>query len=125
VLLLIAVGFVVAAFVWRARRRGGDKKLSALSPAVADAVRLYRDLERALTTNGRARPSARTPLEHARELEHDGFVQAGDVREVTESYMRVRYGGGAIPERELQQLREAVARVKRAPRPDVGPRPGA
>jgi transglutaminase-like putative cysteine protease len=125
VLLLIAGGLVVAAFVWRARRRSGDKRLAALSPAVADAVRLYRDLERALTANGRARPSARTPLEHARALENDGFVQALDVREVTERYMRVRYGGGAIPDRELEQLREAVARVKRAPRPEAGPRSGA
>jgi predicted RNA-binding Zn ribbon-like protein len=51
-------------------------------------------------------------VEHARALESAGYTQASDVREVTESYMRVRYGGAVIPSHELARLRVAIGRVK-------------
>jgi transglutaminase-like putative cysteine protease len=118
-LLATAVGCVVIAIILRARRSKRRLGVRAIAPQVAEAVRLYIDLEKALTANGRMRPPGSTPLEHVHALERDGFSQALDVREVTEQYMRVRYGGGAIPSGELARLRGAVARVRRAPRPDA------
>jgi len=117
-LLLVAVGFLVGAFVWRARHARKVKGTRPMPPQVAEAVRLYHELDKALTGNGHARPPSLTPLEHAVALESEGFVQASDVRVVTESYMRIRYGGGVLPARELADLRAAVTRVKRAPRPE-------
>ncbi|MEY4579345.1 MAG: hypothetical protein RL701_4048, partial [Pseudomonadota bacterium] len=52
-------------------------------------------------------------------LEADGFALADDVRVVTERYMRVRYGGGAIETQERAQMREAISRVRRAPKLEV------
>jgi transglutaminase-like putative cysteine protease len=120
VLLVAAAGFAFVAYRWRARRRraAGEHRRNQ-SPQVADAVKLYRDLEKALLASGRARPVGATPLEHAQALEQAGFTQANDVREVTESYMRVRYGGGAIVADERALLREAIGRVRRSPRPDL------
>jgi transglutaminase-like putative cysteine protease len=117
-LVVIGVGFVVGAFVLRARRARQVKRVRPMAPQVAEAVRLYQELDKALMANGRARPAALTPIEHARALEKEGFMQASEVREVTESYMRVRYGGGALPGSELALLRAAISRVKRAPRPE-------
>jgi transglutaminase-like putative cysteine protease len=118
-LVALALGCLVAAFVWRARRGKVFNRARPVDPQVAEAVRLYNELEKALAANGRMRPQGLTPLEHLRALEHEGFTQVGEVREVTEHYMRVRYGGGAIPGRELTRLRGAIGRVRKAPRPDA------
>jgi transglutaminase-like putative cysteine protease len=119
-LLLIAAGCVVAAFVLRARRVRKVKGARPIAPQVAEAVRLYQELDKALLANGRARPPSLTPVEHARALESAGYTQASDVREVTESYMRVRYGGAVIPSHELARLRGAIGRVRRAAKPELG-----
>ncbi|MET0389988.1 MAG: DUF3488 and transglutaminase-like domain-containing protein [Polyangiales bacterium] len=119
VLVILVLGLGVFAWIWRSRRRRLHDPKRALTPQVAEAVRLYQDLERALLANGRARPQASTPLEHAQALEQGGFSQADAVRSVTESYMRVRYGGDAMTADERHQLREAIVRVKRAPKPEA------
>jgi hypothetical protein len=118
-LVLLGIGCIVAAFVWRARR--GERKPGGrpIEPQVAEAVRLYQELEKALHANGRPRPPGATPLEHAQQLEVEGFSQSEEVRQVTEHYMRVRYGGGVIPGRELTRLRGAISRVRRSPRPEA------
>ncbi len=122
---VLAVCAVAAFVVWRVRR----KKRPATRPVpqeVEQAVKLYRDLERALASSGHARPMAVTPVEHARALAEHGFPCATEVQAVTDSYMRVRYGGERLADDELPVLRSAVARVRKAPPPPrAAPPPAA
>jgi transglutaminase-like putative cysteine protease len=109
---------------WRWRTRGRRKPTHRPVPEhVEQAVKLYRDLERALATSGHPRPPAVTPIEHARKLEARGFACASDVQAVTDSYMRVRYGGETLPPSELPKLRSAVARVRKVPQPRAAAAP--
>jgi transglutaminase-like putative cysteine protease len=124
-LLLVAAGFLGLAWYTYRRRVHPGKKDRPLTPQVADAVRLYRDLERALNAGGQGRPPGATPLEHAQSLEETSFSCAAEVRQVTEAYMRVRYGGGVLPEQERLQLRAAIARVRKAPKLEAAQRKSA
>ena len=112
--LVLVICAAIAFWRWRVRHK---KKPShrAVPPEVEQAVKLYRDLERALAHAGHARPVATTPVEHARRLYAVGFAGAGDVEHVTERYMQVRYGGSVLSAAELPQLRSAVARVRKVP----------
>jgi hypothetical protein len=113
-LLLLALA-VLAAFVWWwMRRRGAAQAARPLPPHVLMAVKLYRDLERVLSEYGYARPVARTPIEHVSALAAQGFVRVDEVREITEHYMEVRYGGRELEDSEIVQLKAALARVRAA-----------
>ena len=101
---------------WYRKRRRARQAMRGLSREVADAVRLYQDLERALESQGKPRPAGATPVEHALALAAAGFPLSDDVRSVTESYMRVRYGGAVLAETERAELRVAIERVRRAPK---------
>jgi hypothetical protein len=114
--IVLAISAVVAIWRWRARRRRKPSDRH-VPEHVEQAVKLYRDLERALASSGNARPVAVTPIEHARALRVGGFPCASDVQDVTESYMRVRYGGEMLPASELPKLKSAVARVRKMPQP--------
>jgi transglutaminase-like putative cysteine protease len=115
VIVLVAC-VIVGLWRWRTRRRRKPNERH-VPEHVEQAVKLYRDLERALASSGYARPTAVTPVEHARALKTGGFACASDVQDVTESYMRVRYGGEMLPPSELPKLRSAVARVRKVPQP--------
>ncbi|HET6332078.1 MAG TPA: DUF3488 and transglutaminase-like domain-containing protein [Polyangiales bacterium] len=116
--LVIVLAACVIVGIWRWRTRHRRKPNERVIPEhVEQAVKLYRELERALASSGYARPTAVTPIEHARALRTGGFACASDVQDVTESYMRVRYGGEILPPSELPKLRSAVARVRKVPQP--------
>jgi transglutaminase-like putative cysteine protease len=107
----------VAVWLWRRRQRKDGHKTSAEQLA---AVRLYRDLERALVKQGHARPSAVTPLEHARFLSERGVPCAEDIASVTKRYVEARYGERPLSAQDLAALKAAVERVRSAPpRPHV------
>jgi hypothetical protein len=110
----VALGLMIAAVVWYRRRRRSQGAARALRPEAAEAVRLYLELERTLQNAGQGRAAAVTPVEHAANLAASGLSYAADVRAVTDSYMRVRFGEGSLDETEREQLRAAIARVKRA-----------
>jgi hypothetical protein len=110
----LAVLVLGAAVVWallrlRTRRAGRRMNESALA-----ARRLYQELERVLARKGRARPQHVTAEAHARELERAGFVGAAQVRELTNSYVEARYGGGELSEARLRELRRLLSEIKRA-----------
>jgi protein-glutamine gamma-glutamyltransferase len=115
VLGIVVIGLCVATGVWYVRRRRrGPSTARSLRPEAAEVVKLYQELERALQAGGHVRASSVTPLEHAQLVAASGFGSIEDVRLVTESYMRVRFGDGALDEAEREQLRAAIARVRRA-----------
>jgi hypothetical protein len=118
----LGLGLAIALAIWYSRRRrrvAGPAR--AVRPEAVQVVRLYRELERVLSAAGHARPAAVTPLEHAQLLAASGFEQAEDVRFVTQTYMRVRFGDGSLDEAEQTQLRAAIARVRRAARQQPAP----
>jgi transglutaminase-like putative cysteine protease len=112
-LLIVFVGVWLA--LRRRRRRRQDK--SGLTSDARSAVRLYRQLERALDKNGLPRPTERTPREHAEAVREEGFAEADLVEEVTRRYEESRWGGDTLPRDELTRLRRKIAAIMRPPPP--------
>jgi len=99
---------------WR-RRRARSAGTGLVSRNAAEAVKLYREMERVLSRQGYARPPSATPCEHADLLARRGLPWAGQVQEVTRCYMEVRYGGRPFPVEQLPRLRSLIATVRAAP----------
>lgn len=118
---VLLVGLAIAVAIWYSRRRKPGGSTRTVRPEAAEVVRLYHELERALQAIGFARPPALTPLEHAEALAAQGFSHATDVRAITDSYMRVRYGESSLQESERAQLKAALQRIKREARPEPSP----
>lgn len=106
VLLVALIGLVRRL---RARRGRG----AAVSAEAAQAIAVYRALERALRRRGQPRPPSRTPMEHVAHLQSQDFAGVEAVEEVTLEYMAVRYGGRSLSGDDLSRLRGAVRRVGR------------
>jgi hypothetical protein len=111
VLAALAIA-VFAALLWRMLQKRADAGGRVLSRQQAMIVALYAELERALQKRGHARPSATTPLEHARKLHEMGFAQRAEVDAVTRRYLEARYGGRPLRTAEVVELRKAIARVR-------------
>lgn len=92
-LVVIAGGY----FVWR-RRKVGVKSVEIRSesfrpdPSALLATRLYASLEQALTAHGLARPPSVPPLRFAQELLRAGHPLAADIADLTDIYLRARFG---------------------------------
>jgi protein-glutamine gamma-glutamyltransferase len=108
-ILLVGVGF----FVLRRRRRHGAAR--GLSDGARLAQELYRELELTLAKQGNARPRHITPEAHARALVENGFAEARAVSELTEVYVRTRYGAHELPAQKLAELRQLLRKVKQQP----------
>jgi hypothetical protein len=117
----------VALYLWLKRRARLGPAERPLSRTASEAVKLYRELERALGRRGHARPASTTPREHARQLEQRGLPWAGQVDEVTRYYMEARYGERPLPPAELARLRSIIASIgsDRAAPPAAPPGPPA
>lgn len=92
-LVILTVGY----FVWRRRRTYVKTTTSATPTAAPDpsailATRLYTSLENALTTHGLARPASVPPLRYAQELLVSGHPLAEDVADLTDQYIKARFG---------------------------------
>lgn len=95
----------------RNRKRTGDSKQpgAARLQATRRAVNLYESLEAALAKRGVPRPASVPPLRHARNLEAIGHPLADEVRELTEIYLEVRFGGREL---DTEQAKRFAARVR-------------
>lgn len=105
---LVALGFAINLARLRARRT----KLAGASPKLAShqkaAQSLYEQLDQTLTRLQRPRATFTTPLEHARSLALAGYAGAETVREVTDAYMRSRYGDVVLSLAEEEELRAKI-----------------
>ncbi|MCA9581746.1 MAG: DUF3488 domain-containing protein [Myxococcales bacterium] len=115
--LLPIVPIAVLAFLVWWIRRGSRKarKAAAIEPKARRAVDLYRALEGALARRGRPRPPTVTPREHADILLAEGFVGAEIVDEVTDRYLRARFGADWLDAREEARLRQGIRRLRAGP----------
>jgi protein-glutamine gamma-glutamyltransferase len=110
----VLIVLVAAWLAFRTLRSSARAGARPLSKQQAQVTHLYGELERALARRGHPRPTAATPFEHARTLAQQGFPQHGEVEVVTRTYIEARYGGRPLHAAELAQLKQAIARVRRA-----------
>ncbi|MET0344417.1 MAG: DUF3488 and transglutaminase-like domain-containing protein [Polyangiales bacterium] len=111
----IAAALVLgAAALWLARRLKRRRAARALSDSARAARRLYRELEDVLARRGLARPAHVTPEAHARALTENGFTGAAAVRDLTDAYVRARYGAYELDPARLDALRARLVEVRRA-----------
>jgi transglutaminase-like putative cysteine protease len=125
VMFVVGLAVLVALLVWHARRRDAGKGDRKLPPEAVQAVKLYRELDRALAARGYARGSSTTPIEHVKELQAKGFPYASEVQQVTDGYMQARYGGRALEPAQHARMKQAIAKVKTAPPQARNPAPRA
>jgi transglutaminase-like putative cysteine protease len=92
---LAVVGLAFGAYQLLRRRRQPKKGREHPDDerGAHEAAALYRALERLLAARGVPRPSSTPPLAHARSLEALGHPLGAETVELTERYLRVRFGG--------------------------------
>lgn len=83
------------------------------SPQTLSIRRLYADMLRWGAKSGFPRASSQTPFEYQETLCVALPVHEAEVRSITESYVRAKYGAQAPTEMELHQLKESRRRLKR------------
>lgn len=119
VVALTIVGVaVVGAAIWyvRRRRRGeGPRKAdrpSAAAKRVREATALYEALDAAMLQAGVGRTPGTPPLKHAQGLQAARHPLAGDIRAVTDRYLRARFGGESLQPGEKRELEQRIARIR-------------
>jgi transglutaminase-like putative cysteine protease len=110
-----AVLLLAAYALWRRRRR--KPKAKAPSGNKADrgqqvAASMYRVLEQALLAQGLTRPPSVPPLRFAEELQHRAHPLAGEVLDLTEIYLSVRFGGARLSDESLRGYDKRVRAVR-------------
>jgi hypothetical protein len=107
--LLLLAGATYLLLRRKRMRPGVHTKLHPAEAQNHQIIDLYRSLEAALAMRGAARPAGTPPLAHARSLADIGHPAGSEALELTELYVRVRFGGMPITEHDQ---REFARRVK-------------
>ncbi|HTQ06762.1 MAG TPA: transglutaminaseTgpA domain-containing protein [Polyangiaceae bacterium] len=92
-LALAGVGFGAYQLLRRRQQPKKGRERTDDERGAHEAAALYRALERLLAARGVPRPSSTPPLTHARSLEALGHPLGAETVELTERYLRVRFGG--------------------------------
>ena len=121
VLLSIAgLALLVGAGVYWYRRRGKPKPKptppSEVEARQRETAELYRALDAALATRGTPRPSGTPPLTHARALGALGHPVAEIAIQLTDRYLRARFGGEPFSLEERREFLRQVRELSRPPR---------
>jgi hypothetical protein len=127
---LAIVGLALGAYQLWLRRKRPTKAMerAEIERGAHEAAALYRALERLLASRGVPRPPSTPPLAHARSLEALGHPLGASAVDLTERYLRARFGGelldGAARRaylESLQSLRSVTVEAKPRPYPSVPP----
>ena len=118
--LLAIAGLVWAAReLWLRRRKAVPaSELSLAERRTLQIVELYQALDRAMTQRGAARPAGTPPLAHARALVALNHPIAQEVLELTEIYLRARFGGELLSEEEVSAFASRVRALRQPPKPE-------
>ena len=108
---------IAAAFGWLVyffSRRSARRKHASTSGHSRSraAVAFYNDLLQALSRRGYARRPGQTPREFADAVLRRGGESFAPVREVTNIFEAVRYGGGELDQDEFNRLQEALDKIR-------------
>jgi hypothetical protein len=111
VVCMFALG---AALFWALRSLKKRAAARNLTMSAREAQELYRDLEKVLADKGKTRPPHVTPEAHAQALRAQGFPGADAVVELTEVYLKSRYGAVNLPRERARAMKERLRDIKRA-----------
>ncbi len=109
VVALVALAGAGALALLRRPRARVRAEVSTASPPME---RLYRDTLRTLARSGQAKPSSRSPIDHADAMPRTPLTDA--VRDVALAYYRDRFGARATTPAEIAALRSLVRAASRA-----------
>jgi len=117
---LASLALVVGGSVYWFRRRGKPRRLptppSEVEARQRETAELYRALDGALLLRGAARPSGTPPLTHARALAALGHPVAEATLQLTERYLRARFGNEAFSIEERREFLRQVRELAKLPR---------
>ena len=124
---VLGVGALVLAagagyFYLRRRKRferGRDPQTDARSPSALLATELYERLDAAMNAKGIPRSPAIPPLCHAEALEALSHPLADEVLELTDVYLRARFGGEVITDEARRDFEERVRAIRTAVLPQA------
>jgi protein-glutamine gamma-glutamyltransferase len=119
-LSIVGLSLIVGAGVYWYRRRGKPKAKPAPPTEVEarqrETAELYRALDAALAMRGTPRPSGTPPLTHARALAALGHPVAEVAIQLTERYLRARFGSEPLSLDERREFLRQVRDLSRPPR---------
>jgi transglutaminase-like putative cysteine protease len=101
----------------RQRTREGGQRSDPRSPSALLATELYERLESAMGQKGIARPPGVPPLRHAEALNALGHPLADEILELTDVYLRARFGGEVITPEARREFEDRVKAIRGAPLP--------
>jgi transglutaminase-like putative cysteine protease len=117
--LTIAVGVAAAGALalWLMRRRGrrldpARAAAEARSPSAVLATSLYESLDAAMGAQGLARAPGTPPLRHAEAIQALEHPLAHEILELTEIYLRARFGGITIGDDERREFERRVRALR-------------
>jgi transglutaminase-like putative cysteine protease len=96
VLALAGLAIGIQRLLRRRQQPNKDRERTDEDRGAHEAAALYRALEKLLAARGVPRPISTPPLAHARSLETLGHPLGSETVELTERYLRVRFGGEAL-----------------------------
>jgi hypothetical protein len=119
-LLLVGIGIW-----WLRRQRGGNGEAkpakSSANANLTHVVALYRLLDAAMALRGVGRSPSTPPLAHAQALVELGHAAGPEILELTQVYIKARFGGRSLDEearrdfarrvKALRQVRDEVAKA--------------
>jgi transglutaminase-like putative cysteine protease len=124
--VLALVGLVVGVqrLIRRRRQPKSSQERTEEERGAHEAAALYRSLERLLAARGVPRPVSTPPLAHARTLESLGHPLGSETVELTERYLRVRFGGEPLDHAARRAYLERLHAMRAIPT-ESRPQPSA
>ena len=121
VVIVVGAGAAVYLYLRRRRRRfsGGGPQREARSPSAILATELYERLDAAMSLKGIPRAPGVPPLRHAETLAARGHPLADGIAELTDVYLRARFGGEVITEEGKRDYEDRVKAIRAAVLPKV------
>jgi transglutaminase-like putative cysteine protease len=119
-LAIAGIAFGVRELLRRRKQGAPEKQAEERERRAHLAIELYLSLERAMAAHNIARPSSTPPLAHARALADLGHPLGTEVLDLTEVYLRARFGGEPVDStarRTYQDRVRALRTTRVEPRP--------
>jgi hypothetical protein len=114
-LALVGLALGVQRLLKRRKAPSQERQRSDDERGAHEAAALYRSLERLLAARGVPRPVSTPPLAHARALESLGHPLGAETVELTERYLRVRFGGEALDHAARRAYLERLQALRGVP----------
>jgi protein-glutamine gamma-glutamyltransferase len=124
VLALIGLGLGIRELWKRRRTTEAEREKPRDDRRAHEAAELYRALERVLVTRGVPRPPSTPPLAHARALQALGHPISNEALDLTERYLRARFGGEDFDAVARRAFLERVRDLRGSGRAEAPPSSG-